>query len=66
VQVDQETLEEAGQRLRKEALIIKYAAKWFKTLIYSQKCPLNKKKIVSIDLWRLNSTYDESICENAK
>jgi hypothetical protein len=47
-------------------LIIKYAAKWFKTIIYSQKCPTNKKKAVGVDLWRLNTTFDISISESAK
>jgi hypothetical protein len=66
VQVSQEGIQEARERLRKEALIIKYASRWMKSLLYSPKCMAGKKKVVAVDLWRLNTTFDEGISRDAR
>ena len=66
MQVDQENLSDSENRLKKQALILKYAKKWMKNCITNRpNSSVSKKRNIAVTLWKLNTCFDETLGKKA-
>lgn len=65
VQVDSENLSEASDRLKKGSVLLKFAKKWMKHTFDSNRTSITKKKLMAVNLWKMNACFDEGICQSA-
>ena len=65
VQVDSENLNDMSDRLRKQSLLLKFSKKWMKHAFDSNKTSITRKKLMAINLWKMNTCFDEGITGHA-